>query len=261
MQPDGSETELAHLQQRHRDLEELLKLDKCLESKNRCLDAMQAEGFWNSGDRFEILALAEYIDRVEASLKQTGELIGRLVEDPAHRPSSSEKFRTLIARQSERLFLLEQAYCEIAEGKANEALVVLTLPDAGEGDAAFARELQQMYENWGRLRGMKMEAVGGDFFWACSFNGFGALNILQSETGVHHLCEGRLGDVGTVAVNVCPLAPNDVATEIAAKISPSSESVRRYQRIPTPLVTDKARPFRTGRLDLVLGGHFDLIER
>ena len=40
----------------------------------------------------------------------------------------------------------------------------------------------------------------------------------------------------------------------------SSDIVRRYQERPTPLVRDRRRDFRTGRLDLVLAGHFDLMK-
>jgi len=35
--------------------------------------------------------------------------------------------------------------------------------------------------------------------------------------------------------------------------------VRRYRREPSPLVRDRARGWRTGRLDAVLGGDFDLL--
>jgi ATP-dependent Clp protease ATP-binding subunit ClpC len=36
--------------------------------------------------------------------------------------------------------------------------------------------------------------------------------------------------------------------------------VRRYRRDPSPLVRDAVRGWRTGRLDSVLAGDFDLIE-
>ena len=35
--------------------------------------------------------------------------------------------------------------------------------------------------------------------------------------------------------------------------------VRRYREEPSPLVRDAARGWRTGRIDRVLGGDFDLI--
>ncbi len=37
------------------------------------------------------------------------------------------------------------------------------------------------------------------------------------------------------------------------------KGVRRYRRGPSPLVRDSARSWRTGRLDRVLEGDFDLI--
>ncbi len=36
--------------------------------------------------------------------------------------------------------------------------------------------------------------------------------------------------------------------------------VRRYRERPTPLVRDAVRGWRTGRLDAVLAGGFDLVE-
>jgi hypothetical protein len=39
----------------------------------------------------------------------------------------------------------------------------------------------------------------------------------------------------------------------------STEIVRRYRDRPSPLVRDAALGWRTGRLDLVLGRHFDLM--
>lgn len=36
-------------------------------------------------------------------------------------------------------------------------------------------------------------------------------------------------------------------------------ALRRYREEPSPLVRDGVRQWRTGRLDLVLAGNFDLI--
>ena len=40
---------------------------------------------------------------------------------------------------------------------------------------------------------------------------------------------------------------------------PPTLTVRRYQQVPTPLVRDKVSNWRTGRLDLVMRGHSDII--
>jgi hypothetical protein len=54
------------------------------------------------------------------------------------------------------------------------------------------------------------------------------------------------------------LAANAIADALEA--ARSGEIVRRYQERPTPLVRDRRKGFRTGRLDLVLAGHFDLMD-
>jgi len=53
--------------------------------------------------------------------------------------------------------------------------------------------------------------------------------------------------------------------KIAKKILKStnkktSKIVRSYREKPSPLVKDSVREWRTGRLDLVLRGDFDLLE-
>ena len=43
-----------------------------------------------------------------------------------------------------------------------------------------------------------------------------------------------------------------------ARVEARTTVVRRYRFEPTPLVRDAVRGFRTGRLDRVLAGDFDL---
>ena len=63
-----------------------------------------------------------------------------------------------------------------------------------------------------------------------------------------------------VAVEPWSGTPDDAPAEFAAHLSRADEEriVRRYQREPTPLVRDGVRKYRTGRLDRVLAGGFDL---
>ena len=256
LNPTGSDDELKHLCQRHQDLDELLNLEAYLESKQTCLEAMQKEGFWQSEDRWHHLALAEYIDRVESSLNATGSLLDRLLNKPDSRPPSPEKIRLLVSKQAERLFLLEQAYPEITAGEANDALLLI---EANANDIPFAEQLRSMYQSWAASRGMNLQELRSPMFWAARMNGFGALTILQAEAGVHHWTEGKKGDRWQSKVHVIPIAPGEKSIRFD-QLPKLSGTTRRYQEIPTPLVIDKKRPFRTGRLDLVLKGHFDLIE-
>jgi ATP-dependent Clp protease ATP-binding subunit ClpC len=131
--------------------------------------------------------------------------------------------------------------------------------DAGlrvEGDPEFAPRIVAMYTAWARERGMRLE--GGEeppanrrYRWQAAVSGFGALRTLRPEAGLHvlEIPDGRGGfDRRRVRVSVSP----DGAA--------GNQIVRRYREHPAPLVRDSVRNWRTGRLDAVLAGAFDLIE-
>jgi len=257
LNPTGSEDELRHLYQRHQDLDELLNLEAYLDSKQSCLDAMQEEGFWQNEERWNYLALAEYIDRVESALTSCGKFLHRLLDNPASRPASAEKLRLLISKQAERLFLLEHAYPEITSGTANDALLTI---QCDAKDEAFASQLRDMYQTWAGIRGMRLEPLRSPHFWAVRANGFGAFTLLLPEHGLHHWAEGKKGDRHTCIVSVTAIQPGDKSPSLE-QLPNLFETARRYQKVPTPLVIDKQRNFRTGRLDLILKGHFDLINQ
>lgn len=258
LHPSGNEEELRFLLQRQKDLAELLELDAFHERKQACLDAMSAPGFWENDARFTTLGLAEYIDRIESDLAATGRFLTRLVDEPARRPSSPERLRSLVARHAERLFLLEAAYPEItADDPVHDALLAIRPLNKGPKSDAFARGLRDMYTAWATHRGMKLEVIPPahpEIFWLANISGFGSFHILRSEAGSHHWLEGRLGEVAATTVLVTPgnQAPQPVPDQ-------TPRVVRRYQELPTPLVRDKIAHWRTGRLDLVLKGHFDIL--
>ena len=94
------------------------------------------------------------------------------------------------------------------------------------------------------------------FRWSATVSGFAALRTLAPENGYHvlEIPDGRGGyDRRRVRVAVSPLEVADAATG-------RGTIVRRYRERPTPLVRDSVRGWRTGRLDFVLAGGFDLIE-
>jgi ATP-dependent Clp protease ATP-binding subunit ClpC len=107
-----------------------------------------------------------------------------------------------------------------------------------------------------------------------SVSGYGAYSILSPETGLHVL--ETAGDASNaqkrlpVRVTVAPqpdepLPPDpDDAVRLAEQAvenedEPNPKVVRRYREAPSPLVRDNNRGWRTGRIDLVLGGDFDLL--
>ena len=99
-------------------------------------------------------------------------------------------------------------------------------------------------------------------------SGFGAYPILRHEHGRHVL--EMPGDARnfkrlsvSVQVAVQPDQPSDLleqANNVFEQAGEgSNEIIRRYRYEPSPLVRDSKRQWRTGRLDLVLDGNFDLM--
>ena len=98
------------------------------------------------------------------------------------------------------------------------------------------------------------EQPGRRYRWSATVTGFAALRTLRPEAGLHvlEIPDGRGGyDRRRVRVTVTP--------DGARRRRPRT-IVRRYRERPTPLVRDAVRGWRTGRLDAVLAGGFDLVE-
>ena len=112
-----------------------------------------------------------------------------------------------------------------------------------------------MYRAWARERGMRLEDVreqpGRRYRWSASVTGFAALRVLRPEAGLHvfETPDGRGG-----------YTRRRVRVTVTPGETPSDTIVRRYRERPTPLVRDSVRGWRTGRLDFVLAGGFDLVE-
>ena len=98
-------------------------------------------------------------------------------------------------------------------------------------------------------------------------SGLGAFNILKHEHGLHVFetpKDERSFDRHTVQVTVAPWRPQPdeqppegQADEALRAVEANRSIVRRYREHPSPLVRD-SRGWRTGRLDRVLAGDFDL---
>ncbi|HTV38018.1 MAG TPA: hypothetical protein VMF12_16435, partial [Xanthobacteraceae bacterium] len=98
--------------------------------------------------------------------------------------------------------------------------------------------------------------------------GFGAHRILSLEAGLHVFepSEGAPGRVtARVRVAAVPLGDLPAAkerkliAEALEQVPRTNAVVRRYRQEP-PLVRDAAGKWRSGRLDLVLSGEFDLLQ-
>jgi ATP-dependent Clp protease ATP-binding subunit ClpC len=105
-------------------------------------------------------------------------------------------------------------------------------------------------------------------------SGFGAYSILTPEAGLHVLetpndprrgfarhrasvqIVAQQGDPGDGGLDALRKAAR---TTLAALESGEPRIVRRYRSEPSPLVRDSVRGWRSGRLDRVLEGDFDLM--
>jgi ATP-dependent Clp protease ATP-binding subunit ClpC len=96
--------------------------------------------------------------------------------------------------------------------------------------------------------------------------GLGAAHILLPENGLHVEEHDDPGTRVTASVTVVARPPDTwqehdhlrLARRLLAGHDPAPVIVRRYRARPSPLVRDGVRGYRTGRLDRVLAGDFDL---
>jgi ATP-dependent Clp protease ATP-binding subunit ClpC len=116
------------------------------------------------------------------------------------------------------------------------------------------------------MRTQPLLSARGDLF---AVTGIGAYPILADEHGLHvqELPERESSfERLVVHVTVAPRLPGapDVdplqhARAALAAVEQSNSIVRRYRALPSPLVRDVVRDWRSGRLDRVLGGDFDVM--
>ena len=126
-----------------------------------------------------------------------------------------------------------------------------------------------MYSEWPRKRGMRFDSVTLDGRRAIVVSGLGAYTILAPEAGLHTLempKRDRAYERVSVVVTVAPLSaaapdtPLDERARCALEAeAPPRRIVRRYRREPSPLVPESVCGWRTGRVDAVLAGNFDVI--
>lgn len=216
-------------------------------TKATLLAEMAEPGFWDDDGRRAVLAGIELRDRMESGLRSAESLLNRVRS--ARRPPEA-----IVRRAAQRLLLLGEALDALAAGEPADARLRV------DGDPEFGPRLAEMYRAWAHERGMRMDVLeekpGRKYRWVATVSGFAALRTLAPEDGLHVLevPDGRGGyDRRRVRVTVTPEGAEEPAAGRAT-------IVRRYRERPTPLVRDAVRGWRTGRLDAVLSGGFDLVE-
>ncbi|MEL6770440.1 MAG: AAA family ATPase [Bacteroidota bacterium] len=275
----GTPAELALVLNQYDALAAAVDVDAWAQAKSEAYARMADGAFWSDPDRFETLGRAEFMDRIEAGLDTADSLLDRL-EDARARGNATLP-RSVMQRVAHQLFLLREALATLEEQAPRAAIVRI---EAEADDAAWAGEVAGMYQRWAAHRRMRLDVIADDaqdngsgpaFERTFAVSGFGAWRLLDAEAGLHVHETPKDGDqngydrtVARVAVVPCPeplpAAPAERAAVCHAALAAATEAgrpeiVRRYREAPSPLVRDAVRGWRTGRLDRVLDGHFDLI--
>jgi ATP-dependent Clp protease ATP-binding subunit ClpC len=243
------------------------------ERKRRSLEALQEPGFWEDEARFAVLGEAEYLDRLEAATR-TAVKLGRRLE--RHSGRNGDGPGELVALLASRLHVLDRALAGLETGAPSDVFLrIRPAGSAGPEADALVDVLAAMYLGWAERRGMRAERVRstppGELL---AVTGLGAGTILLDEAGLHVLesPDPRSGDDHattrvTALVEVAawpsrtdsePQSLPERAAQALAASPPERRVVRRYRHEPAPLVRDAVRGYRTGRIDRVLDGDFDL---
>lgn len=272
LEPRGTPAEYALLRARLAALEARVAGDPWQARAAAIYEAMRGDGFWRSPGRFEVLGRAENLDRGRRALGTARSLCDRLTGAQARERLPVDVMRSL----AQQVYLLETAADSLEAGEPWEAFV--SVRALADGDAAateaFAARIVAMYEGWAGRRRMSLEVLeegGRGRRWLAAVSGFGALRILRPEHGLHvHEAEHEHEKIERlrVEVRVAAQPPEPASTSAAllqqaiAALAASGDAltiVRRYRERPSPLVRDSVRGWRTGRLDRVLEGQFDLV--
>ena len=270
--PKGTQAEFQALKAEYQDIERTLQSAEWEELKDRLTDEMSSADFWTRRDRFETLARFALMDRVKSATETADALRGRLGRySRSPRPYSAE----LSGRLALQLHQIKEGIKDALDNAPVELALVIEPVFDGAGDRqatiAWCRKLTSMYRAWAAKRRMhvgELPGTGKDKDAPIVVvSGFGAHRILSPEAGLHVFepSEGSAGRVtARVRVGVVPLGDVPAAKERGVIVKALEEAprpnavVRRYREEP-PLVRDAGGKWRTGRLDLVLGGEFDLL--
>jgi ATP-dependent Clp protease ATP-binding subunit ClpC len=243
--------------------------------KERLTAEMSSADFWHRPDRFGVLARFALMDRVKAAAETAHALRDRALRySRSPRRYSAE----LNGRLALQLYLIREGIRDAFDNAAVEVALTIEPVFDGAGDRPatlkWCRDLTAMYRRWGEKRRMQIrdlppaDGARSPQDPILLISGFGAHRVLSAEAGLH-VFEPSEGAAGRVAARLCveavPLGRLSAGAERNAIIAtlataPRSNAVIRRYREQPPLVRDAAGQWRTGRLDLVLGGAFDLFQ-
>jgi ATP-dependent Clp protease ATP-binding subunit ClpC len=272
--PRGSAAEFAALNAEAQGIEQTLASPHWEKLKLHLVGEMTAPDFWERPQRHETLARVALMDRVAAAAGTAQALRTRLARGGGRGDYYS---RELISRLALHLHLVKQGIDDVFENAAIEiALMVEPAFDGYAGDpktaAAWCQQLREMYRAWANKRHMQLSEIPAPSGEppVLLVSGFGAQRVLKDECGLHLLERADSEGVASRATARVRLAVTPLGDVPQAKLAGAlakafeeagrpSAVVRRYRREPSPLVRSGDGSWRSGRLDAVLRGDFDLL--
>jgi len=232
------------------------------------LAQINTDGFWDREDRYDVLDRVELMDRIQTAAATLGSLAERLERSGRGAP--------LARRVAEKLYVLEAGLEDLDLARPGMAFLGIRLvredadrPEAGD----FLARIEDMYSSWASRRRMRwvqltprrVDPVDGVVY---SVTGFGCHSILEREAGLHVLETPREPSgfervrvrVSVAPQLVAPSTPKSEQLDAAREAFGTGESrvVRRYRESPSPLVRDSVAGWRTGRIDAIWAGDFDV---
>jgi ATP-dependent Clp protease ATP-binding subunit ClpC len=238
-------------------------------------DSLAAEigdaGIWQKADRERVFSQYELMDRVLEARRTAERLMERLA---ASRTRQGKVSRELASRLALQLHLVRLGIEDIFAQMPVDALVKVESVAGqgntnGEGAGEWCARILAMYRGWADLRHMRIRefaAPEGYTLPILEIGGFGAFRILSEEAGLHvrEESDGRR-TVARVRVTGGPprnLQPRETYQTLSAWLARAGDDttiVRRYREEPDMLVRDARKGWRSGRLQAVLAGDFDLM--
>ena len=273
----GLPEEVAFITSRFDALDEKIGSDEWEKRKAELLNLTNDPAFWDAEERHNVLGAFEFMDRVERAMDTADSLLARL-QGNANQERSSYSI-PLIQRLAQRLFLLQKALESEEEGAPRDAFVLIEPGLNAKGDQAevhaFMLRLEKMYLSWAEKRQMRFKILESSTpekpsRGLLAIAGFAAFPVLSLEQGVHVLeipdgqsfkrikvlvgvvAQPHVLDAGTQAMKKRALAL------FAEKKTTPLKIVRRYREKPAPLVRDAVQGWRTGNLDQIWNGDFDV---
>jgi ATP-dependent Clp protease ATP-binding subunit ClpC len=217
---------------------------------------MQRADFWQRPERQSVLDRMERIDRIESGVRSAAALVSRLGRSGARGAGDVVRRLALLVAS------LELAIAGVLDDEPEDARLEVRPGDSRSPSCiAWRDRVADMYVRWGKDRGIRVQRQGADPASGAvrlDVSGLGAYQALRDEVGMHVL-ETRSGDTEvrySVRVSVNP-EPANASLQGATAVE--SRICRRYDDGPAPLVRDNVRGWRSGRLDRVLAGDFDLM--